>query len=65
MNLPEELPSPPEDITAEQERRNNIAAAMRKFNESVWAGAAAEAELKALNPTPSEIRLAIDDLRAI
>lgn len=73
----EEFPSPPEeiliptpdpspevtDITAEQERRNNIAAAMQKFNESVWLGTAAEVEMRELKPTPSEIRRAIDDLR--
>ena len=63
MNLHEELPSPPEEITAEQERRNNIAAAMRKQNEAYWNGIAALEELEALNPTPSEIRMAIDDLR--
>jgi len=71
MSAPEEIPTPfppfpgPDvnDITAEQARRNNIAAAMRKFNESVWAGVAAESELNSLNPTPSEIRRAIDDLR--
>ena len=63
MNLPEELPSPPEEITAEQERRNNIAAAMRKQNEAYWNGIAALEEMEALNPTPSEIRRAIDDLR--
>lgn len=73
----EEFPSPPEevpiptpfpdpevtDITAEQERRNNIAAAMRKQNEAYWNGIAALEEMEALNPTPSEIRRAIDDLR--
>lgn len=63
MNIPEELPSPPEDITAEQERRNNIAAAMRQQNEAYWNGIAASDELRGLNPTPSEIRRAIDDLR--
>ena len=63
MNLPEELPSPPEEITAEQERRNNIAAAMRQKNDSYWEGIAASDGLRGLNPTPSEIRRAIDDLR--
>lgn len=67
MNAPEQLqppfPSPPEEITAEQERRNNIAAAMRKQNEAYWNGIAALEALEALNPTPSEIRRAIDDLR--
>lgn len=65
MNLPEELPSPPEEITAEQERRNNIAAAMRKRDEADWNSIAADIELKELNPTPSEIRRAIDDLRTV
>ena len=71
MNVPEEIPTPfppspgPDvtDITVDQERRNNIAEAMRKQNEAYWNGVAAEEELEALNPTPSEIRRAIDDLR--
>ena len=67
MNAPEQLqppfPSPPEEITAEQARRNNIAAAMRKRDEADWNSIAADIELKELNPTPSEIRRAIDDLR--
>lgn len=69
--MPEEIPTPfppfpgPDvtDITVDQERRNNIAAAIRKINESSWSRFAAEEELESINPTPSEIRRAIDDLR--
>lgn len=61
--IPTPDPSPEvTDITAEQERRNSIASAMRKFNESVWLGTAAEAEMRELKPTPSELRRAIEDL---
>lgn len=68
MNVPEEIPTPfppspgPDvtDITVEQERANNIAAAMRKINESSWSRFAAEEELESLNPTPDEIMAAIE-----
>lgn len=49
------------DVTVEQERRNNIASVMRKRNEAYWASIAAQKELDALNPTCSELLLAIED----
>ena len=63
MNSPEQLqppfPSPPEEITAEQERRNNIAAAYRKTIVASAERDIALAQLNGLDPTPTEIRVAL------
>ena len=59
MNIP--LPDPrPEvtDITVEQERQNNVTAAIRRVCVETYESAAAQIDLEELHPTPDEIRAA-------